>query len=618
MERGQTRRSFQNSAHLKVALITLLAFFSLLFSITLSEAHPTEQNSQTNIVSNGNFEDGAENWTICGGSAVVEKGTTGVLDTNIQQGNNSLRLGNPTTEPCIDEFFFPRQIAYQQISVPADVEALTLSFWYTRRGSFLDDVSSFEVSGELLVYLMTDPFEGILSSPIDMTVAEVTRFDQRGWHYFRHSLDAEELTELRSGLAENDTLYIVIGMSGFLEDEVYQSGEKHAYYIDSVELVTENIVTEESPLPADLAAIDDQPIILTKYDPNHPNPVGDNSFSIFRMNPDGSDAVPIYPGQLAVPSFPTWSNDGQRIAAEDRIVSNPLNIYSSGLISALSTFNPDGSTVEEIFRTIGGGGNLDPSLPPELQLPNVHSRITGIEWSPDDSQIVVTTCFMVQGTFGFSDETCKLQFRDSTTGEIDKEIESGFRVDWNNKDQLLFGTTAFGELVPGIYEIDLNQNNEDSPTLLVRNWSNDIPFHGDSSPSWAPDNRHFAISREVPGTYRDGEGSLRSKNAIVLFDREQLPTEHEQPEFLLLVDHGELLGNLVWSPDGKYLLYNLFTYSEDKTFADVWWLEVETGKTGKLTNDGLSAGASWRPAGGGAITPPAVLNQRIYLPLLVR
>lgn len=618
MERGQTRGFFQNPAHLRFIWIALLAFFGLLLSTTLSQANTTEQNVQTNIITNGDFESGDTNWTICGGATVVEKGSAGVLDSNIQQGNSSLRFGNPTTEPCIDELFFPRQIAYQQISVPADVEALTISFWYARRGSYLDDVSSFDVSSNLSVLLMTDPFEGILSLPIDMEVAEISRFDQRGWHYFRQSLDEEELAELRSGLAENSTLYILIGMGGFLEDDVYQTGEKHAYYIDSLELVTENVVTQESPLPADLAAIDDQPIILTKYDPNHPNPVESNSFSVFRMNPDGSDAVPIYPGILAVPSFPTWSNDGQRIAAEDRVGSDPFNIYQSGLQSVLSTFNPDGSGVEEIFRTIAGGGNLDPSLPPEQQLPNVHSRITGVEWSPDDSQIVVTACFMVQGSAGFSDETCELQFRDSRSGEIDKKIESGFRVDWNNKDQLLFGTTSFGNLVPGIYEIDLNQNNEDSPTLLVRNWSNEIPFHDDFSPSWAPDNRHFVIAREVPGTFRDGKGSLQGKRAIVMFDREQLPTDQEEPEFLLLVDHGELLGSLVWSPDGKYVLYNLFTYDEDRTFADVWWLEVETGKTGKLTNDGLSAGANWRPAGGGGVAPPAVLNQRIYLPLLVR
>ncbi|MEM8859011.1 MAG: hypothetical protein AAGD96_11860 [Chloroflexota bacterium] len=611
----------QNHLFAKTTLYIFIFGTLLLFAVSpeLSQAKLGNQGQTTNLISNGNFESGNNSWAICGGGEVITKGNPAVLDKNIHQGESSLRLGNPTGTRCTNEIFGPYQMAYQQIAIPADVEALTVSFWYTRRGTFFDGGSTFEYSGDLNIGLATEPLEGLTSFPVWISVEEITPFDQRGWHLFRQSLDADDLAELRSGLGQNSTVYLTIQMSGVHEDPVFQNGEQIAYYIDSVEVVMENVTTQSAPLPADLANITDQPIVLTKYDPNHPSPVNDNSFSVFRVNPDGSNAVPIYPGLLASPIFPTWSNDGTKIAAVDNTVSDPLNIFSSGNISAFSTFNPDGNNLTEVFRTFGGGGNLDPSLPPEQQLPNIHSRITGVEWSPDSGQVVATVCFRSQGNVGFSDETCELQFRNSTSGDVESRINSGFRVDWNSNNQLLFGTTAFGELVPGIYEIDLNQNNGDSPTQLIRTWENEIPFHGDGSPSWAPNNETFAIVRDLPGTYRKGDGSLHGKQSIVLYDRTTLPAEQDDPEFILLVDHGELLGNLTWSPEGKYLLYTLFNKTADgTTTGDVWWLDVTTGETGNMTNDSVSLGASWRPAGSSIIAPPAILNQRTYLPLVIR
>ncbi len=595
-----------------------MATFVLSFSAT--QATFKAQNAPSNLISNGDFESGSQDWGTCGGSAIISAGDQGVLDKNIHEGSSVLRLGNPNFGSCGDSFAAPRQIAYQQIAIPTNVDALTISFWYSRRGAYFDDDSIFDSGGQLAIKLATNPLDGVLSTPNDIAVGSITPTSHRGWHFFRQRLDATDLAELRSGLAGNDTIFLTFGLSGFYEDEIFQSGDEVAYYIDLIEVVPDTVVTQASPLPADLAAIDNQPLIMTKYDPNHPSPVEGNSFSIIRLNPDGSNPVAIYPGLLALPTLPTWSNDGQRIAVTDRTVSNPTNLYASGLVSAFSTLNPDGSNVTEIFQTLGGGGNLDSSVPPELQLPNLNSRITGIEWSPDDTQVVVTTCFYTQGPFGFSDEECELQFRNSVSGEINSRIESGFRVDWNSNDQLLFGTDSFGELAPGIYEIDLAQNNGTTPTQLIRNWANEVPFHGDYSPSWAPDGQSFAIVRDLPSTFRDGVGELQWSKAIVLYDRDQLPADQDDPQFVLMVDHGNILGSLEWSPDGKYLLYSLFNSNENgsdsESSANVWWLEIETGKTGKVTNDGLSTAASWRPSSSGPVTPPANLDQRIYLPLL--
>jgi hypothetical protein len=60
--------------------------------------------------------------------------------------------------------------------------------------------------------------------------------------------------------------------------------------------------------------------------------------------------------------------------------------------------------------------------------------------------------------------------------------------------------------------------------------------------------------------------------------------------------------------------------------ADVWWLDVQSGVTGKLTNDGLSFNADWLPthqrAGGPSTgpttTPNPALTRRFFLPVAVR
>ena len=51
------------------------------------------------------------------------------------------------------------------------------------------------------------------------------------------------------------------------------------------------------------------------------------------------------------------------------------------------------------------------------------------------------------------------------------------------------------------------------------------------------------------------------------------------------------IGDFTWSPDGRYVLYTLY---ESTDTANVWWLDVTTGATGRVTNDGASVSVDWR------------------------
>jgi Tol biopolymer transport system component len=109
----------------------------------------------------------------------------------------------------------------------------------------------------------------------------------------------------------------------------------------------------------------------------------------------------------------------------------------------------------------------------------------------------------------------------------------------------------------------------------------------------------------VEGYHYDSEGNLQFNTAIMRFD----VTEPDNPQQLLLVDFGESIGAPTWSPDGRYILYDL---SISDTEAETWWLEVATGKTGRLTANIISV--DWSEST--PITPTP--SEQIYLPAMVK
>jgi hypothetical protein len=113
------------------------------------------------------------------------------------------------------------------------------------------------------------------------------------------------------------------------------------------------------------------------------------------------------------------------------------------------------------------------------------------------------------------------------------------------------------------------------PSLRTDNWA-----------VWSPDNTQFVTVRDVAGTHLDNDGNTVLHHAIMLFERDDLIG------MLLLVDVGANPTGLNWSPDGKYVFYNL----DQGEGADIWWLDVNNRTTGKVTSNMLSLAPNWRPA----------------------
>ena len=81
------------------------------------------------------------------------------------------------------------------------------------------------------------------------------------------------------------------------------------------------------------------------------------------------------------------------------------------------------------------------------------------------------------------------------------------------------------------------------------------------------------------------------------------PNDVANPCLLVLGDHGRL-SSPSWSPDGKYIVYTLYANGK----SDLWWLDVASGATRPITQDGQSLQAHWRPTNISSVYLPLVMH----------
>lgn len=544
-----------------------------LLAATSSTLHATAVQQADNLLTNSGFEDETA-WTLCSGAAIV--------DTAAYTGQQALRLGPPTGVGCEDEVveLGPKQVAYQEVTIPADAQTVTVSFWYQRTG----DPDAGE--NELAVVLVSEPDAIVKEVQLDSLYG----YDLGGWMLYRQTLTPAQLETARGQT----------WLFAFQLENSASGTNDIAFFIDEVQVQLADVATPAAPLPADLVGDASQPIVVTQFDEEN-STEEESNFAVYRTNTDGTQRQRIYTGLNGSPNFATWAPDGSRVAVVDPFVSNPIDATESGLIGILSTLEPNGSDLREVYRTEGGGGELGP--PEEA---NVDTRITSIAWSPDGTALGATVCGRARFTGGTTDEICRLDFIDVATGNRTGVVEDVFSFDWGSDNRILFSAPAFGDRVSGIYELDLNAATP-APVLLVRTWANEIPFREERNPVWAPDGEHFVVTREVAGQRLNAEGELEQNTALVRYNRADTST----PELLVLADQGTNSGTPAFSPDGTYLLYTLFGADAP---VSVWWLRVTDGSTGPLLVNGASVSADWL-AMEVPDTPGAI---RVYLPAIQR
>ncbi len=557
------------------------------------------------LVQNGSFEDGAAPWTGCGGVTIVDRDDAGTTAAMVRSGRFAGRIGGPADDTC-PSLPSAQLMIVQPVAIPADATDLTLTFWFSRGG--LEIAPDGNSVADMSVSLTTDAFIGMALFDV------VSHNVLRGWMPFRGHLRADDLAAFR-------------GQTAYVRFAVQYTGDTDvAYFIDDVSLIAADVRTEAAPVPAALAGDGARPLVLLQR--NAANPDG---LTVVRLDTDGTKPQAIDTGLYHTPRLPRWSPDGAAIAVvdddlfpHDDTVPSPLKAR----ISRLSVVRPDGTGRREVLATQGipGSGSLS-CQPPQCTdtRPALDQTIKGVEWSPDGGTCAITVCARNRYPWGESgDDTCRVDIADAATGAVIRgDLDGWFGPDWSATGMLFNGPARYPDYeARGVWAGDPSVTPA-TPTLILPA-PIDLLVGGDRLPTWAPDGRHFVTAREIGGWRYDANGFVVRTEAVMLHDR----TDLQNPRVLLIADHGgisEAIDEFTWSPDGEYVLYTLH---ESANAANVWWLDVASGATGRLTNDGASLSVDWRqraddgpphgPQEACAGDAPGVARAACYLAVIAR
>ena len=611
--------------NLSVGLVGALLLLGSIFALP-ALARAWQSGNAQNLIANGDFEAGdTEDWILCGGAKLVDT-QAGATSAMVHAGRYALRLGQPIDDSCGNSALGPTQIAAEDITIPSDASDATLSFWYSPTGDW--------PAGDVTIQLSTKPTNNLGSRAVISTL----KMDNlmAGWQLFRQNLNADQMAAVRG-----QTLYLT-----FWVQFKGQPDWNWAIYVDDVRVAAAWERTEGQAFPADLAGDGQQPLLVLGRGASA------NTFGVQRMDTDGSHRV-VIAEEAVQPNQLTWSTNGQQIAyAIDRL-SPPTsdNEHFPALVSDVRLINANGSGKRTIFFTTGVEGQketprgcLRTNTCGDSGRDAIDVKVVDLEWSPDNSRLVTSLC--VEPRWYNGDKTTRdcsynlsvqpLPATNAVDITLPKFIDVAQNASWAPTNKLLFqrpGSIGANPLPAGVWEVDMTQQTP-QPTL-VQTWltayagSNTLDLRSSPAlePTWGPDNRHFVTYRPAQGVRYVEKiandvtfSALRSNYTIMLHDRQ----DPAATRMLLYVDQGTLIARPTWSPDGRYLLYVVL--ADNRNSADIWWLNVATGATGRVTNDGLSYEVDWRPThkltapnptptSGPTATANLALTARLFLPV---
>jgi len=553
-------------------IVFLVCVFGFAGGVVIASPPPQSPMNTSNLIQDGGFEQEGEGWEACGNVALVDAQADGA--EFVYSGRYAAVMGveaDGSNCPQLPDFTTPKQILSQQVSIPGNAAAVTVSFWFRAAAGTTVDV------------FLANSFYQFDPGLIGVKLGTFPTDQPPGWQLYRTVLQGERLERVRGR-----TLRFAIVIQGGTS-----VGPDTVLLIDDVQVIAADGRTAASPLPPALRGDGSRPLAVIRAE-------GQNRW-LYRMDTDGTNAQLIYRGLLGDVRYPAWSHDGQRIAVVDNNTwpwptpdPDPQNNLSA---SAITVINADGSGARQVYQTQSRKGSRCPFIPGPgnpTETPSLILRISSVQWLPDNNRIALT-----QTGFG---AFCNGSLAQGGTADIlsltppsvtSPLAQRATAPSINRNGKMLFDGFDLSRprnRADGVWELDLGAQPPSETPLIAHS--------ADRSPAWAPDGRRFAVVRQTtsPSAYVS-----ERTYAIMLYDRQNL----NNPRMLLFADHGRSVRRLSWSPDGAYLVYTLY---QSDGGGDIWWLDVSTGATGPITKDGQALEAAWRP----------VSVSRVFLPLVVR
>ncbi|WP_430909529.1 hypothetical protein [Maribacter sp. 2-571] len=508
---------------------------------------PAKSDPLPNLLQDDSFE--GNEWFACGGASIA-------TDANAYSGSQTAILENDAICETADAPFFTTRnaILMQTLDIQQLPELLTISFWI-RADTALPE-------GALKLY-MTNSQEGFLGSLAG---------GQGIVSYFDESKIGSEWRQIKL-YYEND------GDSFFLSNSppfslVFQLEVEIGYtepirlYIDDVKLSSEDeTFTQPEPLPEGLQNYAGSSRILFLNDSNN---------TISSMEPNGQNVVNHSQIPLEfINSIPQWYGSQEITMAQKTF--NPANPGDLEIVPASGTdlfrYNLVTNDEEVVYQTIGDPGRFTFTNDPDNR-EAIDIEVRRTSWDLPNDRGALTVCGRSRNPGFVSDDVCSINIVDTNDFSVINDELRGFNAVWSSRGQLAY----YGS--DGIYVADVNGASVNTELVHPQTGIGTLMQEVD----WNPAGDQLVFAESAGGvTFLNGA-------LINMFTISTLDVNNGTITPLLNVDHGALITNLSWSPDGEYIVYTL---SVSENASQIWWLEVATGKTGPLTNTLNARYAYW-------------------------
>ncbi len=510
---------------------------------TYDESLIPEPQPLNNLISNGDFESD-EAWFTCGGAQVgaTDQGQSLIINT---------------TQECSEAggiTFTVNAVAAQEIELTAVPELLTVSFLVRAEGAI--------PSLDFNVFLTNAPngTYGFGTNAYFLGAPSQEEGGAGGWNRINFLVTRQDIN---TWLDAPSPLFVVF------EAQDFTATSSTTIYIDDV-IVTEGVIrlTQPSPMPDALQNYAGNSQLIF-YD------LSPEEKLVATMLPNGTDRVIFNQVDATiVDGSPQWFDDNQFVLSQK--VFNPEAPSDATVVpgggSDVTRYNSIDGSQEVVYITRGEPGvfNFSGAVDNRAAL-DVEVRRTA--WDVDRNRGILNVCGRNRSPeFGLnSDDICWLYLFDTNTNEVLNDEVYGFAPKWSSSgklayyydNQLFVAEVSGSAITPQVVY-------QRSGLLQALDWS--------------PDESTLVFAEVVSSS-----GIINSED-VVIYAIKTLDIATGQTELLLQADHGDLLPNLSWSPDGDFIIYSMNT----EQGAQIWWLEVATGTTGPITNTTNGYAVTWR------------------------